>query len=92
MELNLSGQVAIVTGGASGIGRATVECFAGEGCSVAIWDVSHARNVAEEIARASAVRPDFVGLTCPDRYVFGYGMDLRGLWRNLDHIRALDPA
>lgn len=46
----------------------------------------------KEIARASAVRPDFVGLTCTDRYVFGYGMDLRGLWRNLDHIRALDPA
>lgn len=56
MDLNLSGQMAIVTGGASGIGRATAECFAGEGCSVAIWDVSDAGSVAEEIATASGSR------------------------------------
>lgn len=56
MDLNLSNQVAIVTGGASGIGRATVECFAGEGCSVAIWDVSDAGGVAEKIASASGSR------------------------------------
>lgn len=32
---------------------------------------------------------DFIGLTVPDRYVFGYGMDVYGWWRNLPAIYAL---
>lgn len=32
---------------------------------------------------------DFVGLNVPNRYVFGYGMDAAGAWRNLDAIYAL---
>lgn len=35
------------------------------------------------------VKADFVGLTVPDRYVFGCGMDVYGWWRNLPEIRAL---
>jgi hypoxanthine phosphoribosyltransferase len=31
---------------------------------------------------------DFVGFTVPDRYVFGYGMDVYGWWRNLPAIYA----
>ena len=34
-------------------------------------------------------RPDFVGLSCPDRYLFGFGMDYQGYWRNLPNICAL---
>ncbi|MCX7896318.1 MAG: hypoxanthine-guanine phosphoribosyltransferase [Rhodocyclaceae bacterium] len=45
--------------------------------------------VEKEIGRAKPVRADFVGLSVPNRYVFGYGMDVKGLWRNLPAIYAL---
>ena len=35
------------------------------------------------------IRADFVGLTIPDRFVFGCGMDAKGFWRNLPEIRAM---
>jgi len=34
-------------------------------------------------------RADFVGLEVPDRYVFGYGMDYRGYYRNAPGIFAI---
>lgn len=40
MNLELSQHVAIVTGGASGIGRATAAAFLAEGARVALWDAS----------------------------------------------------
>lgn len=36
-----------------------------------------------------AARADFTGVTLPNRYVFGSGMDVRGAWRNLPGIYAL---
>ncbi|AUH49662.1 hypoxanthine-guanine phosphoribosyltransferase [Chromobacterium sp. ATCC 53434] len=41
------------------------------------------------ISKAKPLSADFVGLDVPDRYVFGYGMDVRGAWRNLPAIYAL---
>jgi hypoxanthine phosphoribosyltransferase len=35
------------------------------------------------------LRPDFVGITLPNRYVFGCGLDVSGAWRNLPEIYAL---
>jgi hypoxanthine phosphoribosyltransferase len=35
------------------------------------------------------VQADFAGIAVPDRFVFGFGMDLGGSWRNLPSIRAL---
>jgi 3-oxoacyl-[acyl-carrier protein] reductase len=40
MDLNLTDKVVIVTGGAGGIGRATVERFTSEGARVVVWDVT----------------------------------------------------
>ncbi len=41
------------------------------------------------INKAKPITADFVGLDVPDRYVFGYGMDVSGAWRNLGAIYAL---
>lgn len=38
------------------------------------------------------IRPDFCALTVPDRFVFGYGMDVNGAWRNLPAIYAMKDA
>ncbi len=37
----------------------------------------------------SGFQPDFMALEVPDRYVFGFGMDYQGLWRNAPGIYAL---
>ncbi len=41
------------------------------------------------IGRDKPLKADFVGLTLPNRYVFGYGMDVSGAWRNLPAIYAM---
>jgi len=43
----------------------------------------------KDIGRAKPLSADFVGMTLPNRYVFGFGMDVRGAWRNLPEIYAL---
>ena len=35
------------------------------------------------------LKADFVALSVEDRFLFGYGMDVRGLWRNLPAIYAM---
>src|SRR6516165_2675865 len=51
MDLHLNGHTVLITGAASGIGLATAQAFADEGCSLLLWDCSpHVQQVAQEIA------------------------------------------
>lgn len=45
--------------------------------------------VEKQLDHAKPISADFVGLTVPNRYVFGCGMDAYGWWRNLPAIYAL---
>ena len=39
--------------------------------------------------RKKPIQADFVGMELPNRFVFGYGMDIEGAWRNLPAIYAV---
>ena len=39
--------------------------------------------------RKKPIRADFVGMDVPNRFLFGYGMDIEGAWRNLPAIYAV---
>jgi len=43
----------------------------------------------KDIGRAKPIAADFTGVTLPNRYVFGFGMDVKGAWRNLPAVYAM---
>jgi len=54
MNLDLQDKVVIVTGGAAGIGRATVEAFESEGAKVVVWDVPAVDVTKPDVVNAAA--------------------------------------
>ena len=52
-------------------------------------DVKIAVLTEKELSHSKPIKADYVGLTLPNRYVFGCGMDVYGWWRNLPEIRAI---
>ena len=61
MSMNFSGQVALVTGAAAGIGRATAQAFAAEGLNVIVSDVDAAGGEATvELIRQAGGEATFV--------------------------------
>lgn len=45
--------------------------------------------VDKQKGKQKPLTADFVALQVPDRFVFGYGMDVDGAWRNLPAIYAM---
>jgi hypoxanthine phosphoribosyltransferase len=45
--------------------------------------------IEKKLNHDKPIKADFVGLEVPNEYVFGYGMDVYGWWRNLPAIYAL---
>ncbi len=65
--MTMSKKLAVVTGGASGIGAATVKEFVAAGCAVAILDINQGAGVAAEAAyRASGATVDFLPVDVSD--------------------------
>ena len=63
-QIDLAGRVAIVTGGAQGIGRAVAERFAKSGAKVAIWDLDG--KLAKETAAAIGAEASGLGIDVTD--------------------------
>lgn len=45
--------------------------------------------VEKQHQRGTPFEADYVGVLAPDRYLFGYGMDYKGYWRNAAGIFAI---
>jgi 3-oxoacyl-[acyl-carrier protein] reductase len=54
MKLDLENKVVIVTGGAAGIGRATVTAFENEGAKVVVWDMPDVNVTQTNVVNAAA--------------------------------------
>lgn len=46
----------------------------------------------KDIGKKKPIRADYIGLTLPNKFVVGYGMDAYGYWRNLPGIWAIKTA
>jgi len=56
MDLDLNGHVAVVTGGASGIGQACARGLAREGCRVVVWDLAESADFRTDVSDYDAVQ------------------------------------
>jgi hypoxanthine phosphoribosyltransferase len=55
-------------------------------------DVRSAVLAYKDHGRGVGIQADYAALRVPDRYVFGYGMDYKGYWRNAPGIYAEGEA
>ena len=46
----------------------------------------------KDLKRAKPVKADIVGLSIPNSFVVGFGMDVYGYWRNLPGLWVIRPA
>ncbi len=88
-QLDLKGRTVVLLDDIldSGISLETAKEFCrNEGAQQVVSAVLLKKQIDEELQIGSS---DYIGFECPDRYVFGFGMDYKNYLRNLDGIYAL---
>jgi len=45
----------------------------------------------KDLGRAKPIQADLIGLTLPNKFVVGFGMDVYGYWRNLPGLWTIRP-
>ena len=64
--MRLENKVAIITGGARGIGKATAEIFTREGAKVVIWDMLDAGEQTAQELREKGFQAEFIKISVTD--------------------------
>jgi hypoxanthine phosphoribosyltransferase len=67
---------------------AIVELLKSQGAASVECAVFCVKDYGTEKNAAKPLQAKYVGLTVPNRFIFGYGMDVCGAWRNLPAIWA----
>jgi hypoxanthine phosphoribosyltransferase len=90
-EISLAGRDALVIDDIldEGITLAEIVAQCRQEGALRVWSAVLVEKLRQ---RTVDFRADFVGLTVPDRYVFGYGMDYRGYLRNARGVYAVADA
>lgn len=67
---------------------AIVELLRSQGALSVECAVFCTKDYGEEINRRKPLQAKYVGISVPNRFIYGYGMDVSGAWRNLPAIYA----
>ena len=88
MDLNLRGRRVVVTGAASGIGKAIVTAFAAEGAHVALWDIApKIHELAKSVANSLGVETlGAVVDVADERQVTAAARDTVARFGSIDHL------
>ena len=68
----------------------TLKAIVDECLQLGANQISTAVLVDKILDKVKPINADYVGLTVPNQYVFGCGMDINGWWRNLPAVYALN--
>ena len=87
-EMSLEGETVIVVDDILDEGY-TLEAIVAHCREAGAKEVLSAVLIEKDHSRGTLFKADYVGLKAPDLYLFGYGMDYKGYWRNAAGIYAI---
>jgi len=88
-ELSLEGETIVLVDDILDEGY-TLEAIAEHCHAAGAAQVFSAVLIEKDHQRGTDFKADYVGLLAPDKYLFGYGMDYKGYWRNAAGIYAIE--